>query len=129
LVDDLGIREKVNFLGHRHDIAELMGRSQLFALITHWEGFPRSILEAMRSGLPVLASEVAGVPEAVMEGQTGLLCRRGDVDQVREKLRVLLATPALRQTLGEQARRKYEDSYTFEAMYRNTCKVYQQVLR
>lgn len=128
LVAEHGLQDKVSFLGHRNDIAELMSRSQAFVLITHWEGFPRSILEAMRAGLPVVATDVAGVPEAVEESITGLLTERADVTQVSQKLRLLIEEPELRERLGRMGRQRYVERFTFESMYQKTTKIYREVL-
>src|SRR5262249_32899351 len=68
---------RVEFLGERFNIAEILAGSHIFALATKWEGLPLSILEAMRAGLPVIASDVGGVSEAVTEGKTGYLVAPG----------------------------------------------------
>lgn len=124
-----GLAERVRFLGNRRDVAELLAQAQLFVLTTDWEGFPRSILEAMRAGLPVVASDVGGVREAVADGETGFLVPRGDAGTLRERLARLLADPVLRRRMGEAGRRRYEASFTFEHMFRKTLAVYEEVLR
>lgn len=128
LVDLHGLNDRVAFLGHRDDIAQLMSKSQVFALITKWEGFPRSILEAMRSGLPIVATDVAGIPEAVEEGVTGMLVNRGSVAALSQKLRLLIEDPNLRATLGKEGRRRYLARYTFEMMYQRTMEIYKELL-
>ena len=60
LAGELGLANRMNFLGQRRDVDELLARAQVSILATNWEGFPLSILEAMRAGLPVVATEVAG---------------------------------------------------------------------
>jgi glycosyltransferase involved in cell wall biosynthesis len=63
----------VQFLGRRSDISNLLREAAIFALPTHWEGFPLSILEAMRAGLPVVTSDVGGIREAVIDGKNGFV--------------------------------------------------------
>src|SRR5207249_37244 len=76
----------VEFLGIRTDIPEILSQCQIFALCTRWEGFPLSTIEAMRAGLPVVASDVGGVREAVQDGVTGLLTPPCDVPAFRNAL-------------------------------------------
>jgi glycosyltransferase involved in cell wall biosynthesis len=97
-------------------------------LITNWEGLPLSILEAMRAGLPVVASDVGGIAETIREGETGHLVGRGSVDQVRERIGRLLAEPGLRARLGAAGRSLYERQFTLEHCVTRTLEVYQSVL-
>jgi glycosyltransferase involved in cell wall biosynthesis len=128
-VKRLGIRRQVQFLGQRKDVAEILAKAHIFALPTKWEGFPLSILEAMRAGLPVIASEVGGVAEAVVDGVTGFLVRSGDVGAFRDGLAVLLKNPEIRRRMGDAGRRKYESEFTLDAMMRGTLAVYGKALR
>lgn len=125
---DLGIRERVNFLGYRRDVAEHLSRAQVFVLITHWESFPRSIIEAMRAGLPVIATGVGGTAEAVIDGETGFVVGRGDVDDLTERLEGLIQDASLRTKFGTAGRRRYETEYTLERMVRQTAQVWEAVL-
>lgn len=122
------INERIRFLGLRHDVPALLGDSQLFLLISHWEGFPRSILEAMRAGLPVLASDVAGVSESVQTGVNGLLVPRRDGDALAANLRELLCAPERRAAMGVAGRRRFEAEFTFDRMLASTFAVYDEVL-
>jgi len=125
----LGIRGRVDFLGQRLDVAELLAGAHIFALPTKWEGFPLSILEAMRAGLPVVASNVGGVAEAVVDGKNGFLIPSGDRDAFREGLRKLIESPALRRQMGEIGRYNYETKFTMDAMLRKTLAVYHKATR
>ena len=128
LVEKFGLRDRVKFLGRRNDVQQILSKSDIFVLASFWEGFPRSILEAMRASLPVVASSVAGVPEAVDDGKTGFLVEPGNVNQIREQLRLLIQDPELRKTLGKNARIKYEKFFTFEMMAKKTLNIYESVL-
>lgn len=125
----LGLRDRVEFLGERHDVPEILAAAHVFALPTNWEGFPLSILEAMRSGLPVVASDVGGVPEGVLDGVTGFLVPRRDVAAFRDRLDWLLRQPGARRQMGAAGRRRYETEFTLDAMTRKTLAVYRKVLR
>lgn len=124
----LGLDAKVHFLGARGDVAERLAEAHIFLLISHWEGFPRSILEAMRAGLPVVASDVGGVREAVSEGQTGYLISRGNAEQLTDKLAGLLHSSDLRAELGRAGRARFSATFTFEQMLFKTLAVYNEVL-
>jgi glycosyltransferase involved in cell wall biosynthesis len=110
------------------DIAEWLAGSQIFVLISNWEGFPRSILEAMRAGLPVVATDVGGVSESVDDGVTGFLVPRGGTAELNDRLHRLIADPALRARMGALGRARYETHFTFEHMLRRTLNVYEDAL-
>jgi glycosyltransferase involved in cell wall biosynthesis len=94
-------------------------------LITNWEGFPLSILEAMRAGLPVVASNVGGVGESVRDGENGFLVGRGDVAQLRDRIERLLTEPELRARLGASGRSRFVQDFTLEVSVARTLAVYE----
>jgi glycosyltransferase involved in cell wall biosynthesis len=124
----LELGERVRFLGQRTDVEQRLAGAQAGVLSTNWEGFPMSILEAMRAGLPVVASAIAGIGESVAEGETGFLVPRGDVDLLRARLGQLLASPALRARLGANGRARYEQEFTLPHFVTRTLDVYRGVL-
>jgi len=128
LSNQLGIGDRVQFLGARRDVAQRLAQAQLFVLSSNWEGFPRTILEAMRAGLPTIASDVGGVSESVVEGTTGFIVRQGDVDNLQDRLAVLIGDAQLRATMGNAARARFEEHFTFEQMLERTLAVYREVL-
>lgn len=128
LCRDLDLQDRVTFLGARSDVAEILAQSQIFVLCTHWEGLPRSIIEAMRAGLPVIATAVAGIPELVDEGNSGLMCRPRDVEDVTNQLRALIDSPTRRVEMGRQARQRYLDHFQFDRMFARTLQTYDAVV-
>jgi glycosyltransferase involved in cell wall biosynthesis len=128
LAASLGIGGRVRFLGQRLDVDELLASAQVSLLVTNWEGLPLSILEAMRAGLPVVASAVAGIGEAVSDGETGYLVPRGDAALVRDRVERLLTDPGLRLRLGGGGRTRYEQHFTLEHFVARTLAVYEDVL-
>ena len=121
-----GLSSRVQFLGQRLDVAELLASSHIFALFTHWEGFPISILEAMRAGLPSVVSDVGGVREAIDESCGRIIAPR-DVEGFRTALDALVGSAALRAELGAGARSRYERNYTVDVMLGKTVNVYRAV--
>jgi len=128
LVADLELTSQVRFLGFRSDIAECLAQSQIFALISHWEGLPRTIIEAMRAGLPVVATQVGGVAEAVLDEVTGFCIPPEDETMLRQRLQQLVQAASLRQKMGAAGRQRYQTQFTFERMYTETYQVYESVL-
>lgn len=126
--EEHGLAARIHFRGAVEDVTPLLARAQVYLLISRWEGFPRSILEAMRAGLPVVASAVGGVPEAVEEGKTGYVVPRGDAALLRDRVRRLVSDSALRAKLGASGRAAYEARFTFDRMVERTTAVYGQVL-
>lgn len=125
----LGIADRTNFLGYQEDVASYLNKAHIFTLISNWEGFPCSILEAMRAGLPVIASDVGGVSESIQDGENGFLIPRGDVTVLKNQLQQLLDDPLLRKKMGTKGRKKYTQSFTFEKMAEKTLAVYREAIQ
>ncbi|MCT7958198.1 glycosyltransferase family 4 protein [Laspinema palackyanum] len=125
---ELGIADRVNFLGFCSNVTDRLTQYQIFALMTNWEGFPISTLEAMRAGLPTVVSDVNGCSEAIIEGETGYSIPQGDVETLRTRLKTLISDSELRVKMGQLARKRYEKEYTFEMMYQCTIQTYQKAL-
>ncbi len=128
LARSLGIGERVHFLGYQDDPAQRLAGAQVFALSSVSEAFPRSVLEAMRAGLPVVASDVGGLREAVTDGESGILVPRKCREALSSALENLIADAALRQRLGTAARLTYEAKFRFESMVEKTVAVYEKIL-
>jgi glycosyltransferase involved in cell wall biosynthesis len=127
LAAELGTAERVRFLGNRSDVPELLSGGDVFCLVSHYEGFPISILEAMRAGLPVIASQVGGVAEAVEHGQTGLLVAHNDLAHWRVALAALIDDAPLRAQMGRAGRARFEQHFTTGPMLERVWTTYQAV--
>ena len=104
LVNDLGISERVRFLGEQAPDLRVQEGFDISVLTSFDEGFPNSVIEAMASGKPVVATRVGGVPDAVVEGETGFLIAAGDEDALTKSLTELIASPSLRRSMGDAGR-------------------------
>jgi glycosyltransferase involved in cell wall biosynthesis len=101
----------VRSLGHRKDVPDLLRAADIFVLPSHREGMPRSIIEAMMTGLPVVATDIRGAREEVVEGETGLLVPVGDPAALRAALAALIADPVRRARLGAAGRARALELY------------------
>lgn len=124
----LNMNNTVRFLGDREDVARCLGRGDIFALLSDREGFPMTILEAMRAGLPVLAHNVGGISEAVMDGKTGFLVPHGDFPALCSKMRLLLSNRDLRLRMGAAGRQRFLEEFTVDRMLSKTQLLYEEVL-
>ncbi|MEN6602424.1 MAG: glycosyltransferase family 4 protein [Bryobacteraceae bacterium] len=123
------IADRIRFLGYSADPAALLARSQIFVLSSRAEAFPRSVLEAMRAGLAIIASDVGGVGEALDNGSNGILVPRRDPIALSNALGELIEDADRRRRLGTAARLTYEVRFRLDAMIERTAAVYESVLR
>ena len=127
LAHELGVFNKVSFLGDRHDVPELLRRSQCFILSTHYEGLPISIMEAMRAGLPIIATNVSGVREEVAHGENGYLVPHLDAPALARALQKLTVDEAKREQMGAASRAKFLNEFTRARMLGEIDALYTQV--
>jgi len=107
----LGLADRVHFLGFSRDVPQLLRGFDVFVLPSLSEGFPNTLVEAMATGLPCIASELACIPEIIEHGRSGLLVKPGDPAALAEALDGLLARPSLRRSLGRAARQQVLDEF------------------
>jgi len=127
-VADKGLMDRVSFLGNQLDVTSLLEESHLFVLLSDWEGLPISIIEAMRAGLPIIATNVGGVNELVSDNEGGFLINRDDKDLLKKRLKQLLMDESLRQKMGDASERRFLKDFTFLPMYQKTLFVYEQAV-
>ena len=127
-INRLKLAGKVELAPSNTPVRALLSRSDIFVLTSRYEAFPISILEAMRAGLPVVATAVGGVPEAVIEGQTGFLVPYGDPETLRARLVTLLRSSDLRARLGSAGKARFLEHFTAPVMVSKTLSVYQGIL-
>jgi glycosyltransferase involved in cell wall biosynthesis len=129
LAKELDIENRVEFLGERSDVPELLSQAHIFVLASKWEGLPVCILEAMRAGLPIVASDVGGVKEMVTVGVNGFVPERGDASQLHHSLENLIESRELRIKMGEASRSRYRKDFQIISYVQGTCAVYGSLFR
>jgi len=124
------LKEKVKLLGavSREKVFEILKKSDIFVLISNWEGFPYTIIEAMSCGLPVIASDVGGIREAVND-DCGILVERGNKEEIEKALEKLLKNPSLAKEMGEKSRARVKKEFSLEKTLRETEQIYKEILR
>lgn len=111
-----GIGDRVHIVLNRNDIADILALADVFVMPSLWEGLPMAVLEAMVAGKAVVASAIAGIPEAIIDGREGLLVPPGEVAPLADALRLVLADPTRRAALGAAAAARAERDFTVAVM-------------
>jgi glycosyltransferase involved in cell wall biosynthesis len=124
----LGVAGRIEFLGWVDDLSSVLSRWDVFVLPSLEEGFPLAALEAMATGLPVVASSVGGVPELVVDGKTGWLVPPGDVEALAARLHLLLSNPEQRLSMGAAAAVRVRDHFSLAQMTENFSRLYDELL-
>jgi glycosyltransferase involved in cell wall biosynthesis len=111
-----GLADRVHVLGQREDVPDLQAAADIFAMPSLWEGLPLALLEGMIAGNACVASRTSGIPEAITDGEHGVLVPPGDVNALATALAPLLRDPALRARYGQAAYARAMQEFTIEAM-------------
>lgn len=123
-----GLEGTVTLLGFREDIPQVLAAGDLLVLPSYREGMPRVITEAMAAGLPVIATDIAGIPDQVVDGETGYLIPTGDPDALRDRIADLVANPERREQMGAAGQRRARARFSAEEMVERTRAVYEELL-
>ena len=113
LSKNINVADKIYFLGWRSDVLSVMKLANVMILTSETEGFPRSILEAMALGIPVISTAVGGIPELITNGKNGFLIEAGDSDALCEKLEKL-REKELREKIGQSGLDRVLNEFTIE---------------
>lgn len=124
---ELGLNDVVHFLGNRPDAERVLRALDVFVLSSVSEGLPNSVLEAMATRLPVVATRVGGTAECVDDAATGLLVPGGEPDALCEALAALLGDAARRETMGLAGRQRVAALFSLQSMARKYETVYTHV--
>lgn len=126
-VHERGLDDVVYTLGYRTDVGRVLAATDLFALPSYREGTPRVITEAMASGLPIVATDIAGIPEQIVDGENGYLVPTGDPEALADRLRRVLTDSDRRKQFGKVSRER-ADRFSIESMLTDLDEVYREIL-
>ncbi|MFA5494878.1 MAG: TIGR03088 family PEP-CTERM/XrtA system glycosyltransferase [Porticoccaceae bacterium] len=127
-IEALALGDCVWIAGDRDDIPALLRCMDIFLLPSLGEGISNTILEAMATGLPVIATAVGGNPELVEDGVTGLLIRVGDTEALARAIGTLIDDPARRERMGRAAMQRIRQDFDWEQTVANYLRVYDELL-
>lgn len=125
----LALNGNVTFLGYREDAGEILRLFDIFVLSSLWEGLPLVVLEAMAASKPVVATEVPGTAEAVLDGKTGLLVPLRHSESLANSVKRLLKDKNLSKSMGKAGRRRVEKHFSVEKMVDATEQLYMDVMK
>jgi glycosyltransferase involved in cell wall biosynthesis len=126
--DSLGLDDRLVLTGFRQDVGAFYHLADLFVMSSVQEGLGTAVLDAMALAKPVVATRAGGIPEAVIDGQTGRLVAAGDPAALAEGIVELLTHPELAGRLGNAARRLVHDRFSVDAMVDGNLAAYQSLL-
>ena len=124
-----GVKNDVIFLGQRSDVNQILKAFDIFVFPSLTEGLPLVVIEAMATGLPIVASHVGGIPELVVNGETGFLVSPASKEEIKEAIIKLLNNPELRKEMGQIARKRFETHFSLPQMVQKYIEVYEEVVR
>jgi glycosyltransferase involved in cell wall biosynthesis len=129
LLRELDVEDVCHFAGMVSGASklQLLGEASLFALPSYQEALPMAILEAMAAGLPIVTTEVGGIPEVVKDGHNGFLIRPGDVEALADKLATLAGDQHLREMMGQRSRQIAEQELDVKPYVRRLITLYQSL--
>ena len=125
---ELGIAEHVRFIGQRHDVVELLRISNLGLVSSHEEGFCNALLEGMAAGLPIIATDVGGNAEALIDGVTGLLVPANDSEAMGDAILRLARDPSLARQMGIAGRARIEQNFSLDACVDSYDAFYRRIM-
>ena len=128
LIAELGLEARVHMLGLRRDVMNILQSLDLFVLPTHQEALGTAFIEAGAMGLPVVATDVDGVPEVVVDGETGVLVPPRDPAALAAAISGFLENPARRRGFGDNARRRVGSEFSREVMAGRMQNLYTSLL-
>ncbi len=128
MAKELGLGGRVHFLGDRSDMTAILASVDISVLFSFSESMPNVILEAMAACVPVVASRVGGVPEIIRDGETGILVKSGDEEELVAALETLVKEPRLRAEYGQRGKRLVEREFRMQRISRLYEELYTSLL-
>jgi glycosyltransferase involved in cell wall biosynthesis len=127
LAAKLGISDRVIFAGFRDDVHALLQVAELFVLPTLWEALPTVLMEAMAAGLPIVASNVGGIPDMVRDGVEGVLVEKDNVPALADAIQIIMGDETLRSAMARAARARVEAEFSLPIQAGKLADLYRRI--
>lgn len=124
----MGLENNVTLLGYRNDIPSLLSAADIFCMPSLNEALGYSLLEAMASGVPVVASNVGGIPEVITHGKEGILVEPGDAQQISQAVEKVMSDDKLAKSMGSAGKKTVRERFSLEVMLGKTDKLFKTEL-
>jgi glycosyltransferase involved in cell wall biosynthesis len=130
IVSSIGLANRIHMTGslHHDEISQWLSAADIFVFPSHNEGLPNAVLEAMACGLPVVATRVGGIPEAIEDGQSGILIKEKDADSLIRAIDRLLGNEELAKQMGRNGRNMVEQNFSWEKNAEQMIRIYREVI-
>jgi len=122
------LKNSVFFLGRRSDVPELLCISDVLAITSLHEGLPRAVMEAMAMEKPVVAYNIRGVRDLVVDGETGFLVKFGDINALADKIIFLMEHPNIAKAMGKEGRKRIEENFSLDIILKEMKELYNDIL-
>ncbi|SER43599.1 N-acetyl-alpha-D-glucosaminyl L-malate synthase BshA [Salipaludibacillus aurantiacus] len=129
LVNELGLKEHVRFLGNQKRVADLLSMSDLKLLLSEKESFGLVILEAMACGVPVIGTDIGGIPEVIEHGKSGYISRLGDLEEAAGYAVHLLDHPEIQESMAEAAVKRAVETFHRDRIVSDYETIYDKALK
>jgi glycosyltransferase involved in cell wall biosynthesis len=129
MIDNLCLKNRVYMLGHREDVADILPSLDLFVMPSSQEALGSSIIEASACEVPVVVSRVGGMPEVVLDGESGYIFEPDSVDSLVEKLQLLVESKQKRVEFGKKGREYVVEKFSIEDMIQKTERQYETLVK
>lgn len=124
----LGLDDRIQFLGKKSDVRDILAITDIFVLASYREGVPRSVIEAQAMGLPSVVTDIRGSREIVANNETGIIVPTHDPDALSRALQILIDNGELRYELGERGRESVKKNFQEKQVFQRILDAYQQCL-
>ena len=129
-IKEFGLKDKVNYIGKKYgeDKNRYWQYADIFVHPTFSDCFPLVLIEAMQYSLPIVSTFEGGIPDIVVDSETGFLVPQRDAVALADKLEILIKNPELRKQMGEAGRKKYEEEFTLERFENRLVEILKSVI-
>lgn len=130
LTQELNVEDNIKFLGYRSDVIELISEMDFIVLASRWEGFPLTPIETFSVGKTIIVSNIDGNNEIVKNEYNGLLFEKDNINELRDKMSILISDTKKRNELEQNAQKTFKEKFSYEVfinnyinLYKNICKI------